>query len=290
MKTLIVLGATNIFLGFTSFVLSNHLINTREGIQSNSGVAITHFRFIKPVKHSLTAAATNSSYKQLPAKIKMKTFVSGKKVKPPVGINAIIDSAAGTNEPVALQKETGLDDYNYMQILDKAEKLAEYAKQKGYSTEYGLLINMGMKSGKKRFFVIDLSSMVIIDRGMVSHGRGKSAFTPDKTYSNEPGSNCTSLGIYELGKLETSACGTSYKLYGLQGSNSNACKRSFMLQAMDTIPENEMAHPIFQSKGSPTISNAFLNEVSSIINKDSKPVLMWIFDTEKESELLSCRY
>ncbi|OQP49332.1 hypothetical protein A4H97_28755 [Niastella yeongjuensis] len=286
MKTLIVLGAANIFLGFASFVLSNHVEKTRT-IEDNNSVIATHKRFVKPIKHPLLAAVANSACKKL-VKIKTKIRITRKKTTLPVFIKA--NAVAGTKNAVAMQKETGLDDYNYMQLIDKAEKLEEYAKLNGYSTEYGFLINMGMKSGKKRFFVIDLSSMVIIDRGIVSHGRGREPQTPNKTYSNVPGSNCTSLGIYEVGKSDTSVGGASYKLYGLQESNSNASKRSIVLHAMDTIPENEMEHPIFQSKGSPTISNTFLNEVSTIIKKDSKPVLMWIFDTERESELLSSCY
>jgi hypothetical protein len=189
---------------------------------------------------------------------------------------------------VAFQKETGLEDYSYSELLERAEKLKKYAKQNGYCTDYAFLINMGIKSGKKRFIVMDLSTMMIISRGMVSHGRGKEKYTLDKTYSNEPGSNCTALGMYKIGKSYTGVFGASYKLFGLQQSNSNAYKRFIVLHAMNTIPENEIEYPIFQSEGCPSVSPPFLKEISSIITKNSKPVLMWIFDTEKESQFLQC--
>lgn len=189
---------------------------------------------------------------------------------------------------VVFQKETGLEDYSYSELLERAEKLRKYAKQNGYCTDYAFLINMGIKSGKKRFIVMDLSTMVIINRGIVSHGRGKEKFSLNKTYSNEPGSNCTALGMYKIGKSYTGVFGASYKLFGLQQSNSNAYKRLIVLHAMSTIPEDEIEYPIFQSEGCPSVSPGFLKQISLIIKKNSKPVLMWIFDTEKESQLLQC--
>ena len=38
-------------------------------------------------------------------------------------------------------------------LYNRAEKLKEYADEHGYDTEYAFMIDMSMKSGKKRFFV-----------------------------------------------------------------------------------------------------------------------------------------
>lgn len=202
------------------------------------------------------------------------------------------DVKAGNSRKYAVtsQKEAGTEDYKYMELFEKAEKLKKYAAENGYSTKYGFFINMGMKSGKKRFFVVDLSVMTIVKHGMVAHGRGKERFTLEKTYSNEPGSNCTSLGIYKIGKSYTGMFGKAFKLYGLQQSNNNAYKRSIVLHAMNTIPDAEIDYPIFQSEGCPSVSPTFLNEIGSIIKEDSKSVLMWIFDPVKESQFLHCSY
>jgi hypothetical protein len=182
------------------------------------------------------------------------------------------------------QSETGSDDYSWLDLYEKAEQLKAYAKQHKYNTEYGFIIHMGMKSGKKRFFVMDLNTMTIVKRGIVSHGRGAARFTLDKKYSNEKGSNCTSLGIYKIGKSYTGTFGASYKLHGLQESNKNAYERSIVLHTMRCIPDQEIDYPIFQSEGCPSVSTQFLKEISTVINKSSKPVLLWIFDPATENQ------
>ena len=182
--------------------------------------------------------------------------------------------------------EKGADSYSYMLLYQKAEQLKAYAKAHHYSTRYGFILNMGMKSGKKRFFIIDLATMTIIKNGVVAHGRGDSRFTLEKRYSNEEGSNCTSLGIYKVGRSYRGIFGKAYKLYGLENSNSNAYKRAIVLHSMHNIPEEEIDFPIFQTEGCPSVSPEFLDNLGSIINHSSKPVLMWIFDPASENEPL----
>ncbi|AEW02282.1 hypothetical protein A4D02_31135 [Niastella koreensis] len=253
MKTLIALGATNILLGFTSFALSKHVVRSTAAFNIQTNVndkRITRY----PIENHHTTIAPQKEL-ATPVKIKKKTPVPRIKIKTPVLLPAVVDS---------LQEETGLDDYNYMQLMDKAEKLQAYAIEHGYSTEYGFLVNMGMKSGKKRFFVVNLSSLVLMERGIMA------------------GSKCTSTGMYKIDCTDS-----SYKMIGVQPGNSSTCKNGMVLQAMNTIPEEEVDYAVVQSKGCPTLSPAVFNEVSTIIYKNEKPVLMWIFDTEKESEMVN---
>jgi len=184
---------------------------------------------------------------------------------------------------VASQSESGRESYSYNLLYDRAEKIKAYAARKGYDTTYAFMIDMGMKSSKKRFFVMDLNTMTIVKRGLVAHGRGNSSFTFDKNYSNTSGSNCTSLGIYKVGAMYKGSYGTSYKLNGLESTNSNAYKRSIILHGLSCIPYEESEFPICQSEGCPSLSPAFLKEISSIINTRHKPVLLWIFDPLAES-------
>jgi hypothetical protein len=185
---------------------------------------------------------------------------------------------------VTRQAETGSDGYSYFDLYEKAEQLKAYAQKHKYNTGYAFIINMGMKSGKKRFFVMDLNTMTIVKRGIVSHGRGAARFTLDKKYSNEKGSNCTSLGMYKIGKSYTGSFGTSYKLHGLQESNNNAYERSIVLHTMRNIPDQEIDYPIFQSEGCPSVSPEFFKEISTFINKSTRPVLLWIFDPAMENQ------
>src|SRR5581483_4998550 len=130
------------------------------------------------------------------------------------------------------EAEAGSNKYDGVLLLNKAKQLKNFAQEKGYSTQYGFIVNMGMKSGKKRFFVVDLATMTIVNKGIVAHGRGDERITLDKKYSNEKGSNCTALGIYKVGKYYMGTFGPSYRLYGLQNSNNNAFDRAIVLHAM----------------------------------------------------------
>lgn len=161
-----------------------------------------------------------------------------------------------------------------------------YALQNGYNAKYGFVVDMGMKSGKKRFFVIDLLNRIIINDGVVAHGRGAKKFTLDKKYANDKGSNCTSLGIYKVGKLYNGVFGPSYKLHGLQKTNSNAFERAIVLHSMNNIPEYEIDFPIFQSEGCPAVCPEFLKDLRYLIKRCDKPVLMWIYDSGFESQRL----
>jgi hypothetical protein len=179
--------------------------------------------------------------------------------------------------------EAGRDTYSYSLLYDRAERIKAYAARKGYDTSYAFMIDMGMKSSKKRFFVMDLNTMTIVKRGMVAHGRGSSSFTFNKRYSNTAGSNCTSLGIYKIGAQYKGSYGLSYKLIGLESSNSNAFNRSIILHGMSCIPYDESDAPICQSEGCPSLSPAFLKEITPIISSRQKPMLMWIYDPLAES-------
>ena len=170
----------------------------------------------------------------------------------------------------SVEAETGRSSYSFVSLYNQAEKLKHYAQKKGFDTNYAFIIDMGMKSGKKRFFVMDLNTMTIEKRGIVAHGRGNS--------------NSTSLGIYKVGSATKGNYGISYRLFGLEESNRNAQKRALILNGMSCIPQEESDSPICQSEGCPSLSPAFLKEVSKIIDSRSKPMLLWIFDPMTETD------
>ncbi|ULQ56153.1 murein L,D-transpeptidase catalytic domain family protein [Flavihumibacter rivuli] len=175
-------------------------------------------------------------------------------------------------------EEIGTNRYDAQELTRKANKLANMAKQRGYNTEYAFLIDMGMKSSKKRFFVINLKTMSIEMSGMVAHGKGKEKFSIDKDYSDQSGSRCTSLGIYKMGRQYEGDFGMSYKMHGLDPTNKNAEKRAIVLHAMGVIPNEETNFPIWQSEGCPSVSPDFLESLKGVMEKNKKPILMWIFD------------
>jgi hypothetical protein len=190
--------------------------------------------------------------------------------------------------PANIHSETGADSYSYFSLFERADQVKKYAAKNGYNIRYAFLADMGMKSGKKRFFLVDLQTFQILKSGLVAHGKGNEEFATDKKYSNEIGSKCTSLGIYKIGQSFSGEYGTAFKLYGLSYSNNNAFKRAIVLHAMNGIPEEELNIPIAQTEGCPSLSPGFLKAVAPIIEKNTKPILLWLFDSTTE-QLLSLK-
>jgi len=176
-----------------------------------------------------------------------------------------------------LKPELGRETYAPATLLQKASRLKKFAAAHNYDTAVAFFVDMQVKSGKNRFFVVDLQTNAILKKGLVGHGKGNEKFTFDRKFSNDEGSNCTSLGIYKIGKAYNGAFGLSYKLYGLNRTNSNAIKRYVVLHSMGSIPEDESPYPITQTEGCPAVAPAFLEELASILDHAPKNVLLYIY-------------
>ena len=166
-----------------------------------------------------------------------------------------------------------------------AEKLKQrsvdavsFATRNGYNTSVCFFIDMSLPSGKNRFFIYDMRKDSIQSSGLVTHGRCNQMWLEGRKYSNVPGCGCTSLGKYKIGYSYNGTFGLAYKLYGLDKSNNNAFKRYVVLHAHECVPDSEVKDEICQSDGCPTVSPNFLQELKPIIDRSSKPVLLWIFE------------
>ncbi len=179
--------------------------------------------------------------------------------------------------------ESGIDFYADAQVLEQATALKQFGLENAYDTSYAFLVNMSLKSGKKRFYVVDLQTMTIVNSGLAAHGRGEERFTFEKYFSNSPGSNCTSIGRYKIGKSYQGQFGLAYKLHGLDSTNNNAFKRFVVLHAMGCISYDETKLPICQSEGCPAVSPQFLEEIQPLIDSRKKPMLLWVFDSNSGS-------
>jgi L,D-transpeptidase catalytic domain len=179
--------------------------------------------------------------------------------------------------------ESGIDFYAEAQVLEQATALRQFALENAYDTGYAFLVNMSLKSGKKRFYVVNLQTMTIVNSGLAAHGRGEERFTFEKSFSNNPGSNCSSIGRYKIGKPYQGQFGLAYKLHGLDSTNNNAFKRFVVLHAMGCISYEETKLPICQSEGCPAVSPRFLEEIQPLIDSRKKPMLLWVFDSTSGS-------
>ncbi|ULQ51138.1 murein L,D-transpeptidase catalytic domain-containing protein [Flavihumibacter fluvii] len=168
---------------------------------------------------------------------------------------------------------------NLLSTLKQAAiSMRDYARKNGMDPEVFFLVDMRIPSGKNRFFVYDLEMDSILMAGLVTHGKGNSLFQLVPKFSNQQGSNCTSIGRYKVGNAYTGKFGLAYKLYGLDSTNNNAYKRAVVLHAHESIPDKEVyPYPIGQSEGCPTVSPKFLEQLSNLMSNRNKPVMMYIF-------------
>ena len=160
----------------------------------------------------------------------------------------------------------------------RASAVRDYALRKGFSTTYCFLVDMSIHSGRKRFFVYDLETNRVIMSGLVSHGSCNGIFLEQAKFSNAPGGNCTSEGKYKIGEKYRGQYGKSYKMYGLESTNSNAYRRAIVLHAYSCIPDEEIYPRVTcNSSGCAGVSPAFFEKLSSIIDQSNKPIVLWIY-------------
>ena len=166
-----------------------------------------------------------------------------------------------------------------LKMEGKAKAARTFIAQKKFNSNICFLVDMDIPSGSNRFFIYDLKTDSITDAGLVAHGSCNEAWLQGRKYSNEEGSGCTSPGRYKVGNAYTGSFGRSYKLYGLDSSNSNAYSRFVVLHSYECVPDNEVdPYPICQSRGCPMVSNNFMKKLETIIDKSSKPILLWIYE------------
>jgi hypothetical protein len=172
--------------------------------------------------------------------------------------------------------------YNFknemMRVDSSRNDLEQYAVKKKCNTKYAFVIDMRIPSYKKRFFVFDLKKDSILDSGYVAHGTGSETFRNELIFSNVPDSRCTSLGKYKIGASYKGMYGFSYRLHGLDSTNSKALERAIVLHGHSCIPAKAYDdYPLCFSYGCPMVSVNFLQTLKGYISKQGKePILLSI--------------
>lgn len=151
--------------------------------------------------------------------------------------------------------------------------------KKNFNQQYCFLVDLSVPSGKKRFYIYDLTKDITIASGLVAHGSCNTAGLAKPKYSNEKGSGCSTLGKYKVGYKYHGKFGAAYKLYGLDSSNSNAFERAIVLHSYDCVPDYELIEaPVCNSLGCPMVSPNFFKQLEKIIDNSKKPVLLWMYE------------
>lgn len=168
----------------------------------------------------------------------------------------------------------------------KSKEAVTFCKANVYNTDFCILIDMTIHSGKKRAFLWDMKKDSILSEGMCAHGCGSNpwgeTYTKEKPkFSNTPDSHCTSIGKFKIGKRGYSNWGinVNYLLHGLESTNSNALKRQIVLHSWDDVTDEEVyPNGTPEGWGCPAVSNAFMRTVDPKLKASEKPVLLWMFN------------
>lgn len=184
-------------------------------------------------------------------------------------------------KPTSITHKTQVNettDAALVRLQGVANRMEKYAKENGYNTRYCFLIDMKVACGSNRFFVFDNKKDSVIESGLVTHGYGNSTFSK-VSFSNVPGSNCSSLGKYKIGRSYNGRFGLAYKLHGLDKTNNKAFERFVVLHSHFCVPAIEVSPlPICMSQGCPTVAPSFLKTLATYIDGADKPILLLIFD------------
>jgi hypothetical protein len=198
----------------------------------------------------------------------------------------ILLSAAtnGTNS-VCRNTEASYSTEDSTRLYGKATEAFAFCKEKNYNTDFCILIDMKIHSGKYRMFVWNFNNQKIERKALCAHGCGKGnnrSTGANPVFSNAEGSLLTSLGKYKTGARSYSQYGihTHYKMYGLENTNNNAFKRLIVLHSHTPVPETEIYPnhlPMGWSFGCPVTDNATMTYLDEKLKTGKKPVLLWIY-------------
>ncbi len=91
------------------------------------------------------------------------------------------------------------------------------------------IVDYSLPSSKKRFWVIDLDHNHLLYQALVAQGKGSGPVN-NRHFSDRPGSDASSIGVFLTGSTYTGHNGYSLRLYGLDhGYNDKAYNRTIVI-------------------------------------------------------------
>lgn len=115
------------------------------------------------------------------------------------------------------------------------QQVRRFCKRFGYNDDYYLECDFGKASGKKRFYLYDLNTGERLMSSYCMHGKGGGSTAAKPVFSNRPGSNCSSVGLYALCGIGSNSIKNSIKLEGLDMTNFNARARGILIHTAGKV-------------------------------------------------------
>jgi len=195
------------------------------------------------------------------------------------GFSSVILACRNNNEkPSKIINSKPVYSYEEKLKSEVTEIRSFLGKTSKYNSEVAFFLDMKVESGKNRFFIYDLKHSKLLEKGLVGHGFGSETGIQGKLqFSNEKGSNCSSLGKYAIGSSYSGRFGKAYKLYGLDKTNSNAFDRNVVLHKYEDVPFKEQFYPICNSLGCPMVNEKFFSVLEKRIDTSKKKIILVIY-------------
>ncbi|MGC8866826.1 MAG: murein L,D-transpeptidase catalytic domain family protein [Elusimicrobiales bacterium] len=116
-------------------------------------------------------------------------------------------------------------------LLEEALSYYQNHKDQFSNHRFMAVLEFNKHSAKSRFYIINLNKMAVIGAYHVAHGKGSD---PDNDgyatyFSNQPGSEASSLGVYKTGDIYSAKWGVALRLHGLSPTNSNVYRRGIVI-------------------------------------------------------------
>ena len=173
------------------------------------------------------------------------------------------------------------DRREYKTIEERAEKALAFAKRHNMNEHYALFVDYGIPSGKPRLFVWNFQHKKIVASTYVMHGPGGDSTAEQPHFSNQPGSECSSLGRFLVTKDHGHSLKRSFRLKGMDFDNQSAYARGLMIHSSSWVDKWcwKKYIPLHRSscQGCVTVSSRGMNYLWPLINKEQKPMLLWSF-------------
>jgi hypothetical protein len=155
------------------------------------------------------------------------------------------------------------------------EALINFRNDRGapMSARYWAIADFNLRSSESRLFLFDVQNSRV-QSYLCAHGKGSEGPTDDgyaSVFSNENGSNCTSLGVYRCAETYDGKHGFSMRLDGLEATNSHARARAIVVHGANYVSPEMIRHTgrIGRSDGCLAVENRFVTEVVSALTGGS---------------------
>ena len=161
--------------------------------------------------------------------------------EPTLIASAVVGSDTAKAAPTASAPAAFLELASAVGETEPAKRLIEYKLKNDPSSRerYWAIVDFNQPSTSKRLYVFDAVEKKV-ERYYVAHGRGSEGTAGNNIpalFSNQSGSNSSSLGIYRALDEYNGHHGRSLRLEGLEPTNSNALSRAVVMHTADYVSD-----------------------------------------------------